>query len=174
MKISSREKYIIYFCVALFMIMLLEKAIFSPLGRRLDGLNQEMEGLETKLIKGLRQEAQREQILKSYKNAEGYLKLKGSDEEVVSEFLREIEKLARESGVSLSDVKPRTVNKREIHKEYLIDIRTEAALEDIITFLYRMNNSKMLLKVDKLILSLKEENADILRAIMMISGAVLF
>lgn len=173
MKLAKREKQIAYGCAALFLIFILQKAVFEPLANKLDALNQEIQSLEAKLIKGLRQEGQRDEILKAYKNYEGYLKIKGSDEEVTSEFLKEIEKSARESGVSLSDIKPRSVNKRAMYKEYTIDIRTEAPMKYIIAFLYRLDRSNLLLRVDKITLGLREESSDILKATMLISGIVL-
>ncbi len=174
MKLSKREKQIFYLCVGLAVILILQLVVFKPLGNKLGDLNQDIQLLEAKLIKGLRQEGQRDQILKNYKTLQAFSKLSGSDEEVVSEFLREIEKLARESDVSLSDLKPRAVNKRTMYKEYTIDIRAEATMKDTIVFLYRINDSALLLKADKLVFSLKEEGAYVLKVNMLISGIVLF
>ena len=172
MKLTKRENQIFYLCAGLLLIFILQKIVFGPLVKKLDDANKEIELLETKLIKGLRQEAQRDKILKSYKNFQVYLKLRGSDEENVSEFLREIEKLARQSEVSLSDVKPRGINKRAMYKEYLIEIRTEAAMKEIITFLHSLSDANLLLRVDKLTLGLKDENSDLLKVGMVISGIV--
>jgi hypothetical protein len=42
-------------------------------------------------------------------------------------------------------------------------VRAEAPMKGIIDFLYRLNKSALLIKVEKLILSLKDENTDILK-----------
>lgn len=172
-KLTKREKQIFYACVGLISILGLQLTVLNPLGSKLNDLDKEIRLLENRLIKGMRQEKQRDQILRYYKDFQPYLKLSGSDEEVTAEFLREIEKLARESDFSLSDVKPRAVNKRQSYKEYTIDIRAEAATKDLIVFLYRINESMLLLKADKVTLSLKEEGLDMLKINILISGIVL-
>jgi AAA+ ATPase superfamily predicted ATPase len=123
-------------------------------------------------MKGMKQQEQRQKIIKEFKECERYLKLKGSDEEITSEFLREIETIARRSNVAISDIKPRSVNKFNMYKEYLIEVKLDASLTDITGFLYALNNSILLLKTDKLILTLKDESDNILRANMLISGVI--
>jgi len=173
MKFTKREKIIFYFCISLVLIMILQQIVFSPLTNKLAGLNQEIQAREISMMKGLRIDGRRDQIIKEYKSYDGYLKIKGSDEEAISEFLREIEKLGRESAVSLLDIKPQSTNKRTIFKEYMIEARAEATMKGVIDFLYRLNNSSLLLKVEKIVLNLKEENSDILKINMLISGIVL-
>lgn len=172
MKLNKREKQIFYGCIALVSLFIMERVIFKPFTDKLAELRNEISLKEAKLIKGLRAEAQRDQILKEYKGYEGYLKVKGSDEEIVSEFLREVERLARESAVSVSDVKPQSSRKRGLYNEYNIEVRTEATLKDIVTFLYRLNNSVLLLRVEKINLTLKDENSDVLKVNMVLSGMV--
>ena len=172
MKLTKREGLIFYICLFLILMMIIERFVFQPLSNKLAILNQEIRAKELDLMKGIRVDGQRDQILKEYKNYEGYLKIKGSDEEVISELLREIEKLGRESTVSILDIKPQSTNKRNMYKEYIIEVRLEAKMRDIFGFLHRLNNSSLLLKVEKLVLSLKDENDNILKATMSISGMV--
>lgn len=173
MKLSKRERTFFYLSVSLIMIMVLQRFVFQPLSDKLTTLEQEIRAREVSLIKGLRVDKQRDQILKEHKRYEGYLKIGGSDEEIISQFLREIERLGRESGVSLLDIKPQSTNKKSIYKEYIIEVRLEAPMKDVIGFLYHLNNSSLLLKVEKFILNLKDESTDILKISMLISGIVL-
>lgn len=173
MKLAKREKILFYLSVSLIIIMALQRFIFKPLSDKLTTLNEEIRAREVSLIKGLRIDRQRDEILKEHKNYEGYLKIKGSDEEVISRFLGEIERLGRESAVSIIDIKPQSTSKRSVYKEYIIEVRLEAPMKDLIGFLYHLNNSSLLLKVEKFILTLKDENTDILKISMLISGMVL-
>lgn len=172
MKLAKREKILFYLSVSLIVIMALQRFVFKPLSDKLTTLDQETRAREVSLIKGLRVDRQRDEILKEYKSYEGYLKIKGSDEEVISQFLREIESLGRESAVSIIDIKPQSTSKRKHYKEYIIEVRLEAPMKDLIGFLHRLNNSGLLLKVEKLILTLKDENTDILKISMLLSGIV--
>jgi len=173
MKFTKREKAFFYIILFLIIIMVLQKFVFKPLSNRLTNLKKEIKQREMSLIKGLRLDRQRDQVLKSYKDYERYLKIKGSDEEIISEFLREIEKLSRESAISILNIKPQSTNKRKHYKEYTIEISIEASMRDFISFLYNLNNSNLLLKVEKLILTLKDEKTDILKISVLVSGIVL-
>lgn len=170
MKLAKREKYILYGVMVLLFALVLERLIFNPLSERLWELNQQINAEEAKLIRGLRAEKQKDRIISEYQSYEKYLKLKGSDEEVVSEYLREIEKLARESAVSVSYTKPQLRSERGIYKEYTVDVRAAATLENTITFLYNLNSSNLLLRVEKFTLSLEQETDTDLKLNLVISG----
>jgi len=170
MKLARRERLILYFALALFSIMLLERFIFKPLSNRLTLLDREIEIQKMKLLKARATAGGKEQILKDYNDFGVYLKLKGSDEEVMSEFLKEIEKLARESSVSLSEIKPRSTENKGNFKEYAVEVHTEAAMSQIFDFLYRLDNSVLLLRVQKLSLKVRDETSDILRVTLLITG----
>jgi len=98
------------------------------------------------------------------------MKIKGSDEEVTSELLNEIEALARDSSISISEIKPISNQKRGVSKEHTIEVRTEASMPQLINFLYRLNNSTSMLRVQKFSLMLRDENSDILRVTLLIAG----
>ena len=170
MKLAKRERLVLYFTLALFSIMLLERIVFKPLAGRLALLDREIEIQKMKLLKAKATAGGKEQILKDYNDLSPYLKLKGSDEEVMSEFLKEIEKLARESSVSLSEIKPRSTETKENFKEYAVEVRTEATMPQISDFLYRLDNSVLLLRVQKLSLKARDDTSDVLRVILLITG----
>jgi len=174
MALSKREKLIFYLSAALISIMLLERAVFRPLIKKLGTLNQEIQVKEAKLIKSYRTQGHREQIQQDYENYGSFIKLKGSDEEISAVLLKEIEKIARESGISLSNIKPRSAGKSNPqYKEFMTELQVEAKMNEIITFMYSVNNSGFLLNIDKLVLSLKEEKSDVLKANMVISCIVM-
>ena len=173
MKFTRREIQVFYFCVSLLLLFILDRLIFRPLAGKITSLVQEIHATEAKLARGLRTERQKDLILKQYGAYEDYLKLKGSDEEIVSAFLSEIERLSRDAGISVSDIKPRGTKELGLYKEYTIEVRCDASLKDLVKFLYRMNDSKLLLKVNKLSLSLADENSELLKTSMVITGIAL-
>lgn len=173
MKLSKREKMVFYLSIALLLAFALERLIFRPLIKKLSNINQEIQLRETKLVKSWRTQGQREQIYQEYKSYEKFTYLSGSDEEISALLLKEIEKLARDAGISLSNIKPRTIDKRTLYKEYSTELQVEASMKEIVTFMYSVGNSNLLLNVDKLVLSLKEEKSDILKANMVISCIIM-
>src|SRR4030042_1172714 len=173
MKFTKREIMIFYAGLFLILIFILDRSVFRHLANRLSELRQEILTTETRLARGLRAERQKDAIIKDYKTFENYLKLRGSDEEIVSAFLREIEKLSRDCGMSLSDIKPKSVNSKGIYKEYGIEVRSDATLKDLVNFLYRLNDSNLLLRVDKLSMTLADEKSNTLKITMVLSGIAL-
>ena len=173
MKFTKREIQIFYLCLSLLLLFILDRLVFKPLANRLLALRQEIQVTQTRLARGLRAQGQKDVIVKEYKGLENYLQLKGSDEENVSAILREIEKLSREAGLSLSDVKPKSTNNRGLYKEYTVEVRSDASLRVLVNFLYRLNDSNILLRVDKLSSSLADENSDLLKINLVLSGIAL-
>jgi hypothetical protein len=169
-KLNKREKHILYVVIILFSLLFLERLVFRPLADKLAYLDKEIEIEKMKLIKAKAVAGQKVEILKEYSDLGNYMKIKGSDEEATSELLKEIEKLARESSVSISDIKPRSAQKRGISKEYSIEVRTETKMPQLVDFLYSLDNSTSMLRVQKLSLILSEETSDILRVTLLISG----
>ena len=170
MKFSSKERQFFYLTIFLVALFFADRFVFKPMAERLAKLEDEITRKEKSLLKGLRIEGKKENIFKEYKDIERYLNVGGSDEEITSELLREIERIGRETGISLSDIKPRSTQKRTQYREYMIEVRTESNMQDLIKFLYHLEGSNLLLRIQKLTLNLKEENSDVLKANMLISG----
>jgi Tfp pilus assembly protein PilO len=173
MKLTKRESTIFYISLSLLLFFILERLVFRQLANRLSSLSQEIQATETKLARGLRAQRQKDAILKEYKTFEDFLKLNGSDEEIVSAFLREIEKLSRDAGISITDIKPRSTKRVGLYKEYIIEVRLDATFKDLVKFLYRLNDSNFLIRVDKLSLNLTDEKSEILKISMVINGIAL-
>ena len=170
LKLKKREKQIFYIVVVLLSLFLVERLVFRPLADRLGQQDKEIELTKMKLTKAKLMAGQKGDILKEYSELEKYMKIKGSDEEVTSELLKEIEALARDSSISISEIKPISNQKRGVSKEHTIEVRTEASMPQLINFLYRLNNSTSMLRVQKFSLMLRDENSDILRVTLLIAG----
>ena len=172
-KLNRRERLVAYLCISLAVFWLFEHFIFRSLSGRLQELNQEIRAMEVKLARGMQAQRHRDDITREYKTFESYHTLKGSDEENIVEFLRELERISKESELSVSNIKPQVTNKQNLYKEYLIEMRAECSMEGLKMFLYRLNNSVLLMRVEKMTMNLKDENVDILRVNMVISGMVI-
>lgn len=172
MKLSKREKYLFYSVIILTFLFSMERLVFHPLAAKLTLLNQEILDQEVKLKKALMLQGRREKILNEYEDYKGYLKIEASSrEEVVARLLKEIERMARESKVSLVDIKPQAQPKKVgDYKKYGIEIESEAPMEQIVDFLYRLQNCGLLLRVEKLSLNPKDKPAESLKADMVITG----
>jgi Tfp pilus assembly protein PilO len=94
-------------------------------------------------------------------------------EEDTSALLREVETLASKSSVYLADMKPQDPKQEQEFKKYQVNVNGEAAFEKLIEFLYNIENSKKVLKIEKFTLSLKSRQDSTLKFSLTISKVVL-
>jgi hypothetical protein len=86
------------------------------------------------------------------------------DRELIATFLKETERLTQQSGVAIVDLTPdHSPSKTAGHTTYKAQLKAEAALEPILTFLYQLQNSRLLLRLDRFSLTPKDELASAIR-----------
>ncbi|MCK4859624.1 MAG: hypothetical protein KAS87_03580 [Candidatus Omnitrophica bacterium] len=174
MTFSKKEKTLFYTIIALLAIFFLRSFMFIPFADKLFSLKQKIYLEEANFKKGLILLAQKENIERDYKNYRPYLNIKGSDEEIAANLLREIEQLAQRAELSLTDMQPQTQkkkkDKKEGYKEYDVQLRFESHIDKIAGFLYYLHNSDFLLRVKKLSLKRKDKESELLKGDMLISG----
>ena len=102
------------------------------------------------------------------------LKMKGSSDEENSSMLSEVDRLAGENKVTLSATKPREQRIKDAYQEnYAVTIEIEAALPQVMSFLYAVESSPQLLRVDSLSLESRTgKSADWVRGTLVISKVV--
>jgi hypothetical protein len=172
MNIAKRELTLIYIIVALLGIWFIAKIIFFPFQEKLNGLDKDVLLQETKLKKSFDLIDHKEEINKSYDEMASYFSFRNmSDEEAVASFLKEIEKMGRQSGVTILDMKPlQEPVADKSSKQYQISIKAEANLNEFVNFLYMLHTSQLLFSVEKLNMAPKSENSPDLTISMSIIG----
>ena len=172
-RLSKRERYIAYIATIVIVLFLFNRVMLRPIVNKLNDLNQEIVIQEKKLEKSLNILLHEDLIDTNYKKYVQNLKQTQSDEEEIAGLLSEIEKIAKKSGVFLSDIKPLPVKKIDYYKEYFIELETESDISSLIDFTYQLEKSPRLLRVEKFHLVPKKEKASLLKAQMSISEILL-
>ena len=167
--LSKRERYILYICVTVIASSLLYNFVLEPAVRRWRSLGKEILVQRAKLEKNLKVIAREESARREYERYAGYIEQKGSDEEEMALLLREIEMLASNSGVRITDIKPRPVKDMKFYKKYTIEVESESEIRSLTRFVYQLQKSKQLLKVQRLRLTTKGRGSPILRSYMLIT-----
>ena len=168
-RLSRRERYMLYICVAVIAVVFLDKLIFNPVVSKLEHLNKEIVIHERKLEKSTRISKQDDSITKEYEKYGRHIKQISSDEETIAILLSNIEKIAKESSVSFLDVKPSPPEQVGFYKRYVIKIEAEAKINHLVDFIYRLEKAPQLLRVGEFRLSPKAEDSDILKIFIVIS-----
>ena len=93
-----------------------------------------------------------------------------AEEEAMTAFLKEIEELANKSSLYVVDMKPQGV-KEDKNKsiKYMITLSCEGQMEQVMNFMYNVENSSSLLTVERYQLGPKTRESSIAQSSMSIS-----
>lgn len=117
--------------------------------------------------------SQKEWIERRYAELTSNLKAKGSDEQDVSLMQDEIGALAKLTGVKVNKTKPRPIENKPDTKRCLIELDCEGNLVQLADFIYRMQVSPEVLRVEELRLSLENQKESLLRAALLVSKVLI-
>lgn len=172
MEFKKREIIFGYAIGGLFLIWLVVNVIIVPFQQKLSGLSGEVTLQEVRLEKGVSLIEKKEEIEKEYGKYASYFSMQNfSDEEAVANFLKEVEKISRDAGLTILDMKPQKESKGDkFSKQYQINIKAEANMQKLVTFLYALHNSSVLFSVEKLVLVPKAEDSPDLNITMTVVG----
>jgi Type II secretion system (T2SS), protein M subtype b len=115
----------------------------------------------------------REAVEKDFNRFGSLIKMKGSSEEEKSSMLSEVDKLAGQNKIALSATKPLDIKPLRDCEMYAVEIEIEATMAQLLGFVYAVETSEQLLRVDRLTLDAKAgKGADSLRGTLVISKMV--
>ncbi len=168
-KLSQKEKIGLSLAFAFLAVAFLDRLLISPIRTKFNALNQQIRISEKQLGSDMRNINQKKFISEEYEQYLPYVRRSGSDEEEVAKILGEIESLARKSSVYLVDMKPRKPRDVEFYKEYTVEIEAEGYMESLMSFIYQLNTSSQLLRIETLRLNLTKGGSNVLSASMLIT-----
>jgi len=172
--LSINEKRLLYVAIIVVGLFLLDRLIISPIYNKISSLNKDTQTMETGIKRNLRILAQKERILTEVQNYKSFLSKEASDEEITTSFLKEIEELANKSSIYIIDMKPSGIKEeRSKIKKYFINLNCEAEMEQIMAFMYSVENAPSLLSIEKYQISPKPKESAIAQCIMTIAKIVI-
>jgi hypothetical protein len=160
--LSKKEKIIFYFTVFIISLLLLDRAIIFPVFSKIKSLNKEIQDEQADIKKNLRILAQKDRILTESSKYSSFLgDSQVSDDEQVTLVLKELESLASKSSVYLVDMKPGGIRESGSSKKILINLNCEAQMEQLVDFMYNMENSNSLISIEKYQLTPKTKESSV-------------
>lgn len=167
--LSKREKSLFYITVAIILLSLVYNFTIKPLGEKWDRLNSQALSKEIELKRNLRYLKQKDKVEDIYLKYAEYVKKKGSDEEEMSSFLNEVEKEASATGIHIADIRPKPIKDSAFYKKCMLELTCEATMEKHIEFIYNLQKSSQLIRVEKLKLTSQGKDIPLLKAQMLIT-----
>ena len=107
----------------------------------------------------------KESILKEYDKYKTYLDTgKKSKEEIVSALLREIETIAGQKSITISNVQPGDVQENPIMDESKTSLECAGKLRDLLEFMQALEESDYLFQITKYSMTPKGKGSDVMKA----------
>jgi hypothetical protein len=171
-RLSKREKFILYGTLLFGFLMLLDRMIIYPVFHRMEYLDQEIKRREYNIRKNMHILAQKDRILSESARYAPFLSNLKSEEEEVTSLLKEVEELANKASVYLVDLKPSGSKDIGTSKKYLVALNCEAQMEQIVNFMYSIENSNKLLMIEKYQITPKSKESSVAKCSLSISKIV--
>ncbi|MFA5099661.1 MAG: type 4a pilus biogenesis protein PilO [Candidatus Omnitrophota bacterium] len=172
-KMSKREKMVLYGAIAFVAVAFMDRAIVGPIISRTRALDKDITDKKAAISRDLKILAQKESIELRKAEYKAFSVLETTPEEDTSSLLKEVETLASKSKVYLADMKPQDSKQEQEFKKYQVNVNCEATFDKFIEFLYNIENSKKVLKIEKFSISLKSRQDPTLKCALTVSKVVL-
>ncbi len=172
-RLSKREKLVLYGAVLFVFLMLLDRMIIYPVFHRMEYLDEEIKNRESIVRKNMHILAQKDRILSESTKYAPFLSSLKSEEEEITSLLKEVEVLANKASVYLVDLKP--VGSKDVgtSKKYIVSLNCEAQMEQVINFMYSIENSSKLLLIEKYQITPKSRDSSVAKCSLTISKIVM-
>lgn len=168
-QLSKRERIVLYLAGVIVVVSLSVSMIFDPLVKRIKELNNDLDLKQRKIQKGERLLQARERIEEEFSKIAEHLKYEGTQEQTISALLHNIEKLSASSGVHITNIKPQRVKESSFYQKMVVEIKLDASIDSIFRFLYDLEASDDFIEINRMQLSTKAQQADVLNAVIVVS-----
>jgi hypothetical protein len=165
--ITSRERLLGVATIAVALLALTYNFIVEPLIKQWNTLGEEIRKKKLLLTKHNRILRDKEIIEKLYSEYMKYFhaeKLTPEEESAIA--LSNIEKLARDANVHITNIKPLTTKSFGNYNKFTFRVTTESQISELAKFIYNLQSSDQLLKIERMVLRAKEHQPNTIKAIL--------
>ncbi len=171
--LKSRERAFAYATGTVAILCLFFHMAIVPTVDRLEQIQRDIT-LQTKQLAAHRRSlSQRDRVFQIYQHYAHLTRAAASDEEEASRLLKEVESLARVAGVTVVNLKSRPVEASGMVKWYRVDMEAESPLESLTRFIYQVEQSPLLLRVERFDVKQDEKLQGPLKCTLQISKVVI-
>ena len=161
-KLNSRERLIVAFMIASFALLAADRWVWSPISQAYENLDDAIQAKQSELRDDQRLLTGSEQIKKDYAAYAPRREGQENRSNEMTDLLKEIEALAKRSGVKIIDVKPQTVpGHRMSSAVYLV---TEGRWDPLVHFVYEVQRSPRLLQIQRAGVQAKGDDGSLVTA----------
>ncbi len=171
--LTANEKKILTITSLFVLLALFDRLLVGPSLGRMKELDENIAKEEDVIKQNMRFLGYKERIVKDAATFKDfYTKDVRSEEEVTADFLKKLELMGTQSAVELSKISPVAPEYQKDYVKYFATMDCSGKLENITAFVYAINNSKELIKVEKMTLGSNARNAEVVQASLTISKMI--
>ena len=171
--LTANEKKILTIAGLFVLLALFDRLLVGPSLGRMKELDDSIAKEEDVIKQNMRFLGYRERIVQdasAFKDF--YTRDVRSEEEVTADFLKKLELMGTQSTVELSKISPAAPEYQKDYVKYFVTMDCSGKLENITAFVYAINNSKELVKVEKMTLGGNARNAEVVQASLTVSKMI--
>ncbi len=173
-RMTKRELIIFIICLIVIFIFIGVNFIVKPLLEQYEKFSNEITRRKELLAEYHQKLRQGKSIGDIYKKFSQPLLQKLSDEAEMAAILSEIESVANEIDLRVSDMKPKRVKRTEFFNTFLVSLSLEGDLASITRFLYVLQNNPHLFEVDEVQLQKRSLRTSRIKCQLVLSRSLIF
>ena len=147
--------------------------IFRPLKEKITALENNIRSTQKRFLKNKRIIKKEEAVESEYAKHALSLKQKASDEQEMASILSEVEAVANQLNMRIADMKPNKVKRVDFYNSFSVNLTIEGELATTTHFLYALQNTPHLFKVDEIYFERSSFRASELRCRLILSKALI-
>ncbi|MEK6732944.1 MAG: hypothetical protein AABY55_04890 [Candidatus Omnitrophota bacterium] len=157
----EKEKKILYALVGAFLAALLINSTIIPVIKKYIFLDQRIEDARSKIKKYKWLNSHKAEIESRYSGYLPYFKADALKSDPIVSILSELENLAKQANIVISDIRPETSSNNAGRAEIVVNLRSEGKLEEYIKFAKDIEDSLFLSQIRILRLYSKNESQNL-------------
>ncbi|OGX26643.1 MAG: hypothetical protein A2787_02230 [Omnitrophica WOR_2 bacterium RIFCSPHIGHO2_01_FULL_48_9] len=135
-RLSGRERTIFFLCLAVVFVYFVYIFLYQPFQEQRSDLSTQIEAAQREFMKNSKFIENSQAYQAEYDTYLEKFKQQGSEEEVMSSFVSEIEQIAAQFNVRIAEMKPRKVRREDFYNNFSVNLNINTRLNDLIRFLY--------------------------------------
>ena len=148
--LTARERTIFAVCVVTIAAYATHSFLYKPMRSKRDEMSGKREILQKQLNRDLRLIRDGKNHQPEYDAALEKFRQKGSDEEVMSNMISDIERVSGQFKIRLVEMKPQKVRKVDFYNLFSLSVTFEGPLSEIVRFSYALQQEPYLFGVEEL------------------------
>ena len=173
-RLSPREKVIFYIASFFLGLTIFKFVIIEPIFLKTESIDKQIKEKKVILKKDLHLLSLKKFISQERDRYSSYFSKKMSKEKATTQFLKEIEKLAKQAGVYLVYIRPGSVEEKDFFQKHTINLRCEGNMYQLVSFFYSLESAPKLFTIEKYTLSPKPLGSEVLQCRMTVLAMLVY